>query len=100
MWDVNSKVVHIVWNEQFKAEALEFKWVVLVDFWAEWCGPCQMIWPVLDELSNDYDWQNVKIIKINVDEAANSEIASKFSVVSIPAIILHDSTCFPPHIID
>ena len=54
---------------------------VFVDFWAEWCGPCRMVGPVVEELSNDYD-VNVKFVKVNVDEA--NELASKYNVFSIP----------------
>ncbi len=56
-----------------------------VDFWAEWCGPCRMVGPVVDELSDDYDGK-VNFVKVNVDEA--NEIASKYNVFSIPTLIL------------
>ena len=46
-------VIHLEWVEQFKKEILEFKWVVLVDFWAERCGPCRMLWPILEELNTE-----------------------------------------------
>jgi thioredoxin 1 len=58
-------------------------WIQLVDFFAPWCGPCQMLWPVIDELSWEYEWK-IKIWKINVDE--NTEIPWKYWVMSIPAI--------------
>ena len=58
---------------------------VLVDFWAEWCGPCRMVGPVVEELSNDYDG-NVKFVKVNVDEA--NELASKYNVFSIPTLMI------------
>ena len=54
---------------------------VFVDFWAEWCGPCRMVGPVIEELANDYDGK-VKFVKVNVDEA--NELASKYNVFSIP----------------
>jgi len=57
---------------------------VLVDFWAEWCGPCRMVAPVLDELAADRD--DVVIAKLNVDQ--NQELAAKFNVTSIPSFIL------------
>ena len=58
---------------------------VFVDFWAEWCGPCRMVGPVVEELANDYDGK-VKFVKVNVDEA--NELASKYNVFSIPTLII------------
>ena len=58
---------------------------VFVDFWAEWCGPCRMVGPVVEELASDYEGK-VKFVKVNVDEA--NELASKYNVFSIPTLIL------------
>ena len=58
---------------------------VFVDFWAEWCGPCRMVGPVVEELANDYDGK-VKFVKVNVDEA--NELASKYNVFSIPTLAI------------
>ncbi len=58
---------------------------VFVVFWAEWCGPCRMVSPVVEELSNDYDGK-VKFVKVNVDEA--NELASKYNVFSIPTLAI------------
>ena len=58
---------------------------VLADFWAEWCGPCRMVGPVVEELAGDYDGR-VKFVKVNVDEA--NELASKYNVFSIPTLML------------
>ena len=58
---------------------------VFVDFWAEWCGPCRMVSPVVEELANDYDGK-VKFVKVNVDEA--NEIASKYNIFSIPTLAI------------
>ncbi len=58
---------------------------VFVDFWAEWCGPCRMVSPVVEELSSDYDGK-VKFVKVNVDEVG--ELASKYNVFSIPTLVL------------
>lgn len=69
----------------FQAEALESSIPVVVDFYADWCGPCKMMSPVIDELATEYEGK-VKIGKINTDE--NRAIASKYNVMSIPTIIL------------
>jgi len=71
-------------DQSFNSE-VESTGTVLVDFWAPWCGPCKMIAPILEELSNDLG-DSVKIAKVNVDE--NPESASRFGVMSIPTLIL------------
>ena len=58
---------------------------VFVDFWAEWCGPCRMVSPVVEELSGDYDGK-VNFVKVNVDDV--NELASKYNVFSIPTLAL------------
>lgn len=58
---------------------------VVVDFWAEWCGPCRMVSPIIDELASDYDGR-VNFAKVNVDKA--QDIASKYGILSIPTVIL------------
>lgn len=58
---------------------------VFVDFWAEWCGPCRMVSPVVEELASDYEGR-VKFVKVNVDEA--QDLASKYNVFSIPTLVL------------
>lgn len=57
---------------------------VLIDFWASWCGPCQMLSPVVEEIDKEFD--DVKVCKVNVDEQPN--LAAKFSVMSIPTLVL------------
>lgn len=61
---------------------------VFVDFWAEWCGPCRMVGPVVEELAKEYDGK-VSFVKVNVDEA--NELASKYNVFSIPTLMLFNN---------
>ena len=72
-------------DETFDQDVLQSDVPVLLDFWAEWCGPCKMIGPLLSELSEEYD-NKIKIIKLNVDE--NNNTAIKYAVRSIPTLIL------------
>jgi thioredoxin 1 len=72
-------------DETFNQDVLQSDLPVLLDFWAEWCGPCKMIGPILEELSEEYA-ETVKIIKLNVDE--NNNTAIKYAVRSIPTLIL------------
>ena len=72
-------------TENFQSRVIESLKVVLVDFWAEWCGPCKMLSPVIDELANDYNSDMVDIGKLNVDE--HSEIAAKYGIRSIPCLL-------------
>ncbi len=67
----------------FDQEVLKSKDLVLVDFWAEWCGPCKMMGPVLEELAKEIEGKGIKIAKCNVDE--NNELAQKYEIMSIPA---------------
>lgn len=66
---------------KWKKEVLESKDPVLVDFWADWCGPCRMMNPVLESLARDY-----KVCKVNVD--ANQELAARYQISSIPALLI------------
>lgn len=72
-------------NSNFKSGVLEAKEPVVVDFWAEWCGPCKMIGPSLEEISDELAGK-VKITKVNIDE--NPEIAAQFGVRSIPTLLM------------
>jgi thioredoxin 1 len=72
-------------DENFDKEVLKADLPVLVDFWAPWCGPCQMTEPVIEELAGELEGK-IKIAKLNVDE--NSQTAQKFEVMSIPTVVI------------
>ena len=72
-------------DASFEAEVLKATGPVLVDFWAEWCGPCKMIAPALEEIAGTMDGK-VKIVKLNVDE--NPATASKYGIMSIPTLMI------------
>ena len=72
-------------DADFEAEVLKANGPVVVDFWAEWCGPCRMIAPALDEIAGAMG-EKVKIVKLNVDE--NQATAVKYNVTSIPTLML------------
>lgn len=76
-------VVHLN-KDNFKTEVLDSKVPVLVDFWATWCGPCQMLGPVIEEVAGEVT--NAKICKLDVDE--NQELAKEYRVMSIPTLIV------------
>jgi thioredoxin 1 len=70
-------------KKSWETDVISSPMPVFVDFWAEWCGPCRMVSPVVEELSNEYDGK-VSFVKVNVDEA--NELASKYNVFSIPTL--------------
>ena len=72
-------------NMNFKNEVLESDKVVLVDFYADWCGPCKMMSPIVDEIANDLG-DKIKVCKLNVDDA--QDIAFEYNVMSIPTLII------------
>jgi thioredoxin 1 len=72
-------------DDTFEAEVLKSSTPVVVDFWAEWCGPCRRLAPTIDELATDYDGR-VVIGKLNVDE--NPAIQSRFSIMGIPTVLI------------
>ncbi len=76
----------IVSTDDFKKDVLDHKGVVLVDFYADWCGPCRMLGPMLEELDKENKDENIKFLKLNVDE--NQETAAQYGVMSIPTVII------------
>ena len=81
---MSEKIVHVT-DDNFESEVLQSAEAVLVDYWAEWCGPCKMIAPVLDEIANEYEgW--VKIAKLNIDENPNTP--PRYGIRGIPTLML------------
>ena len=78
-------MAEIITTENFDSEVLKSEIPVLVDFYADWCGPCKMMAPVVERIAEEYSGK-VKVGKLNVDE--HSEIAGRYSVMSIPTIII------------
>jgi thioredoxin 1 len=81
---VSDKIVHTS-DSAFDADVLQNGKAVLLDFWAEWCGPCKMIAPLLDEVADKYEEQ-LDVVKLNVDENPNT--AQKYGIRSIPTLML------------
>lgn len=80
----NENLLHVD-KDSWEAEVINSQLPVFVDFWAEWCGPCRMVGPAVEQLSKILDGK-VKIAKVNVDE--NQEIAVKYGIQSIPSLLL------------
>ncbi|NEQ36291.1 MAG: thioredoxin [Okeania sp. SIO3I5] len=74
-----------VTDSSFQEEVLNSPLPVLVDFWAPWCGPCRMVTPVVDEISQQYEGK-IKVVKLNTDE--NPNIASQYGIRSIPTLMI------------
>lgn len=71
-------------NENFEQEVLKSNKTVLIDFYAEWCGPCQMLSPIVEQVAQEND--NIKVVKVNVDE--NQSLAVEFGIKAIPTLIV------------
>lgn len=78
-------MAHNVTDADFEQEVLKASTPVLVDFWAEWCGPCKAMGPVIDELATEYEGK-IKVVKVNVDESPESP--GKYGVMSIPNFVV------------
>ncbi|MGB0205466.1 MAG: thioredoxin TrxA [Neptuniibacter sp.] len=81
---MSENIVNVT-DASFEDEVVKAEGPVLVDYWAEWCGPCKMIAPVLEEIAKEYDGQ-LKICKLNIDE--NNETPPKFGIRGIPTLML------------
>ena len=76
--------VKAVTKESWDAEVLKVTGLVMVDFWAEWCGPCRLVSPIVDELAREYSGR-VRIMKLNTDE--NPEVAGRYQIMGIPTLM-------------
>jgi thioredoxin 1 len=79
-------VIHIENEQEFQEKVVQFTGISIVDFRAEWCGPCRMLGPIMEDLSTEYAGKPVQVIKVNVDE--NRALAEKFQVSSIPVVFI------------
>ncbi|MCG8464095.1 MAG: thioredoxin [Xanthomonadales bacterium] len=77
--------IHNIGDDNFETEVLESPYTILVDFWAEWCAPCKMIEPQLQELANEYE-AHLRIMKVNIDH--HPDIAQQFNIQGIPCLLL------------
>ena len=80
-----SEHIHYVTDDTFESEVLKSEQPVLVDYWAEWCGPCKMIAPILDDVAKEYKGK-LKVAKLNIDE--NQETPAKYGIRGIPTLML------------
>lgn len=80
----DSKNIHVATDGNFEAEVMPASQLTLVDFWAEWCGPCRLLGPTVDQIANEYEGK-IKVYKMNVDENPNTP--SRFHIRGIPTVI-------------
>jgi thioredoxin 1 len=83
--NMSSELITHTTDASFNADVIESEKLVLVDYWAEWCGPCKMIAPILDEVSKTYDGK-LRVTKMNVDE--NRDVPAKYGIRGIPTLML------------
>jgi len=81
---VSDRIIHLT-DESFEQEVLKSSDPVLVDYWADWCGPCKMIAPVLDEIADEYEGK-IRIAKLNIDQ--NPDTPPRFGIRGIPTLML------------
>lgn len=79
------KIIEVT-SENFEKEVLDSNVPVLVDFYADWCGPCKMLRPILEEIANEKEEEKIKFASLNVDDA--EDIAMKYNISSIPCLVL------------
>jgi thioredoxin 1 len=81
---LSDKIVYVT-DDTFEGEVINAEGTVLVDYWADWCGPCKMIAPILDEIAEDYA-EKLKVVKLNIDENPNTP--PKYGIRGIPTLML------------
>ncbi|WP_350312907.1 thioredoxin TrxA [Dickeya fangzhongdai] len=81
---MSDKIIHLT-DDSFETDVLQSEHVTLVDFWADWCGPCKMIAPILDEIADEFDGK-LMVAKLNIDE--NPATAPKYGIRGIPTLLL------------